>query len=152
AVRTVWNRELISFSRNRLRIVIALVQPVLYLFVLGTGLSTLTRSAVHGFSYRTFMFPGVLAFAVLMPSIFAAGSVVWDREFGFLREMLVAPVPRSTIVIGKCLGGATVAALQGLILLATAGLVHVPYHPLMLLELIGMLLLLSFTLVSFGVM
>jgi ABC-2 type transport system permease protein len=151
AVRVVWQRELIAFSRNRVRILVALVQPILYLFVLGTGLSALVRSGAPGISFRTFMFPGVLALAVLMPSFFTAGSIVFDREFGFLREMLVAPIRRSSIVIGKCLGGTTVAAFQGGLLLAFAGLVGVPYDPVMLLALIVELAVLSFALVSFGV-
>ena len=153
AVRTVWLRELILFSRSGLRLVMAFVQPLLFLFVLGTGLSSLVAGgALHGtIGFRTFMYPGVLAFAVLMPSFFSAGSVVWDREFGFLREMLVAPVPRSAIVIGKCLGGATVATGQAAVLLLLVGAVDVPYDPLMLLALLGELFLLSFTLVAGGV-
>ncbi len=152
AVRVVWQRELIAFSRNRVRIVVALVQPILYLFVLGTGLSALTRAGAAGISFRTFMFPGVLALAVLMPSFFTAGSIVFDREFGFLREMMVAPIRRGSIVIGKCLGGATVATFQGSLILLFAGLVGVPYNPVMLLTLILELALLSFALVCFGVM
>jgi len=152
AIRVVWHREVIGFTRNRVRVVIALIQPLLFLFVLGTGLQSVTRAATDGFSYRTFIFPGVLALAVLMPSFFSAGSIVFDREFGFLREMLVAPIRRSSIVIGKCLGGATVAGVQGVILLALAGLVGVPYDPLMMIALVCELLLLSFALVAFGVM
>ncbi|MGD9695934.1 MAG: ABC transporter permease [Thermoleophilia bacterium] len=152
AVRVVWHREIIAFFRNRIRIGVALVQPVLFLFVLGTGLSGLTQAAAGDISFRTFMFPGVLALAVLMPAFFSAGSVVFDREFGFLREMLVAPIRRGSIVVGKCLGGATVAAIQGALILCLAGLVDVPYDPLLLLTLIGELILLSFLLVAFGVM
>jgi ABC-2 type transport system permease protein len=94
----------------------------------------------------------VLAMSVLFTAIFSAASIVWDREFGFLREMLVAPVRRWAIVVGKCLGGATVATFQGLIFLALAGVAHVPYDPVLLLTLVGELLLLSFTLTAFGVM
>ena len=90
--------------------------------------------------------------SVLFTAIFSAASIVWDREFGFLREMLVAPVSRSAIVIGKCLGGATVATFQGIIILALAGAAGVPYNPILFLTVIGELLLLSFTLTAFGVM
>lgn len=90
--------------------------------------------------------------SVLFTAIFSAASIVWDREFGFLREMLVAPVSRSAIVIGKCLGGATVSTFQGIVILALAGLAHVPYDPILILTVIGELLLLSFTLTAFGVM
>jgi ABC-2 type transport system permease protein len=129
------------------------VQPILFLFVLGTGLSTLAgRGLPSGIDFRTFIYPGVLAMSVLFTAIFSAASIVWDREFGFLREMLVAPVSRSAIVIGKCLGGATVSTFQGIVILALAGLAHVPYDPVLLLTVIGELLLLSFTLTAFGVM
>jgi ABC-2 type transport system permease protein len=153
AVSVVWRRELIRFRTDRLRAITSLVQPVLFLFVLGTGLSRLaSRGLPVGVDFRTFIYPGVLAMSVLFTSIFSAASIVWDREFGFLREMLVAPVRRWAIVVGKCLGGATVATFQGLIFLALAGVAHVPYDPLLLLTLVGELLLLSFTLTAFGVM
>jgi ABC-2 type transport system permease protein len=153
AVSIVWRRELIRFRTDRLRAITSLVQPVLFLFVLGTGLSRLaSRGLPAGVDFRTFIYPGVLAMSVLFTSIFSAASIVWDREFGFLREMLVAPVRRWAIVVGKCLGGATVATFQGLIFLALAGVAHVPYDPLLLLTLVGELLLLSFTLTAFGVM
>ncbi|HME68145.1 MAG TPA: ABC transporter permease [Streptosporangiaceae bacterium] len=153
AVSIVWRRELIRFRTDRLRAITSLVQPVLFLFVLGTGLSGLASHGLpSGVDFKTFIYPGVLAMSVLFTSIFSAASIVWDREFGFLREMLVAPVRRWAIVVGKCLGGATVATFQGLIFLALAGVAHVPYDPLLLLTLIGELLLLSFTLTAFGVM
>ena len=153
AVRIVWYRELIRFKSDRLRAVTSLVQPVLFLFVLGTGLSSLAGHGLPpGISFKTFVYPGVLAMSVLFTAIFSAASIVWDREFGFLREMLVAPVSRSAIVIGKCLGGATVATFQGIIILALAGAAGVPYNPILFLTVIGELLLLSFTLTAFGVM
>jgi ABC-2 type transport system permease protein len=153
AVGIVWRRELIRFRSDRLRAVTSLVQPILFLFVLGTGLSRLaSRGLPVGLDYRTFIYPGVLAMSVLFTAIFSAASIVWDREFGFLREMLVAPVQRWAIVVGKCLGGATVATFQGVIFLALAGVAHVPYNPVLLLTLVGELLLLSFTLTVFGVM
>ena len=153
AVSIVWRRELIRFRTDRLRAITSLVQPVLFLFVLGTGLSRLaSRGLPAGVDFRTFIYPGVLAMSVLFTAIFSAASIVWDREFGFLREMLVAPVRRWAIVVGKCLGGATVATFQGLIFLALAGVAHVPYNPVLLLTLVGELLLLSFTLTAFGVM
>ena len=152
AVKIVWQRELIRFMQDRPRMVVSLVQPVLYLFVLGTGLSTLASRGTGGLSLRTFIFPGVLAMSTMFTAMFSAGSIVWDREFGFLREMLVAPVRRSAIVIGKCLGGASVATFQGVVILCLAGAVGVPYTPPLLLTLVAELLLLSFTLTSLGVM
>ena len=151
ALWVVWKRELIRFRRNRLRILTSLAQPVLFLFILGTGLSSIIPTAAH-FNFRTFMFAGVLGMTVLFTSIFSAISIVWDREFGFLREMLVAPVHRWTLVLGKCLGGATVATIQGAIMLALAGLVGVPYNPVMLLVLLLEMMLTAFALTAFGVM
>jgi ABC-2 type transport system permease protein len=152
AIKIVWQRELIRFSRDRMRIVTALLQPLLFLFVLGSGLSRLASAGTHGVDLRTFVYPGVLAMAVMFTAIFSAASIVWDREFGFLREMLVAPVRRGSIVLGKCFGGATVAGFQGLIVIAMAGLVHVPYAPAMLLEVFALQLLLAFSITAFGVM
>jgi ABC-2 type transport system permease protein len=153
AVSIVWQRELIRFKSDRLRAVTSLIQPVLFLFVLGTGLSSLASKGLPpGLSYRTFMYPGVLAMSVLFTAMFSAASIVWDREFGFLREMLVAPVSRWALVLGKCLGGATVATFQGIIILILAGVAHVPYDPILFLTVIGELLLLSFTITAFGVM
>jgi ABC-2 type transport system permease protein len=152
AVKVVWQRELIRFKSDRARMFTSLLQPVLYLFVLGTGLSALAAGGAGGVNLRTFMFPGVLSMALLFTAAFSAGSIVWDREFGFLREMLVAPVRRGAIVIGKCLGGATVAAGQGVVFLTLAGLVHVPYTPVLMLTLVAELLLLAFTLTAFGLM
>ena len=150
----VWRRELIRFSRNRLRILTSLAQPVLFLFVLGTGLSSLVSRGIPsdgGASFKTFMFPGVVAMTVLFTSTFSAISIVWDREFGFLREMLVAPVRRSAVIAGKCAGGATVATLQALIMVALAGAVGVPYSPVLIFTLIGEMLLAATTITSLGV-
>jgi daunorubicin resistance ABC transporter membrane protein len=153
AISIVWRRELIRFQRDRLRAVTSLIQPLLFLLVLGTGLSSLARGSLpSGVNFKTFIYPGVLAMSVLFTAIFSAASIVWDREFGFLREMLVAPVSRASIVIGKCLGGATIATLQGILILALAGLAGVPYDPVLMLTLIGEMLLLAFTLTAFGVM
>jgi ABC-2 type transport system permease protein len=152
AVKIVWQRELIRFSQDKLRIVTSLVQPFLFLFVLGTGLSTVASVGIEGVSFRTFVYPGVLCLAVMFTAMFSAASLVWDREFGFLREMMVAPVRRSSLVIGKCLGGATVAASQGVILIAIAGLVDVPYSLSLVLGVFALQLLLAFSITAFGVM
>jgi ABC-2 type transport system permease protein len=152
AIKVVWQREMIRFTKDRLRIITSLVQPFLFLFVLGTGLSRLASAGTHGVNLRTFVYPGVLCMSVMFIAIFSAASIVWDREFGFLREMMVAPVRRSSLVIGKCLGGATVAAFEGVILICLAGLVGVPYAPVLLLEIFGLQLLVAFSITAFGVM
>ena len=152
AIKIMWRREMIRFASDRLRIVTALVQPFLFLFVLGGGLQQLASAGTHGVNLKTFIYPGVLCMAVMFTAMFSAASIVWDREFGFLREMMVAPVRRSSIVIGKCLGGATVASLQGVIVLAIAGLVGVPYAPGLVFGVLGLQMLLAFTITAFGLM
>jgi ABC-2 type transport system permease protein len=152
AIKIVWRRELIRYFNDRLRMVTTLVQPLLFLFILGSGLQTLAKVGTHGVALTTFIYPGILCIAVLFTAMFSAASIVWDREFGFLREMMVAPVRRSSIVIGKCLGGATVAGFQGVIVICLAGLVHVPYNPEMIIEIFVLQLLLAFSITAFGVM
>jgi ABC-2 type transport system permease protein len=152
AIRIVWRRELIRFRADRIRIITSLVQPLLFLFVLGSGLQGLAQAGTHGVQLKTFIYPGILCISVMFTAMFSAASIVWDREFGFLREMMVAPVRRSSIVIGKCLGGATVASFQGVIVICLAGLVHVPYDPLLLLGIFALQLLLAFSITAFGVM
>jgi ABC-2 type transport system permease protein len=152
AMKIVWRRELIRFRNDRIRIVTALVQPLLFLFVLGSGLQQLSSASTDGVDLKTFIYPGILCIAVMFTAMFSAASIVWDREFGFMREMLVAPIRRSSIVIGKCLGGATVASLQGVILLCLAWAVHVPYSVTLVLGILAIQLLLAFSITAFGVM
>ena len=152
AVKAVWSRDLIRFLGNRAQTNAWLIQPLLFLFVLGSGLQSLSAASTHGVDLKTFIFPGVLCVAVLFTAMISAASLVWDRELGVLREMMIAPVSRTSIVVGKCLGGATIAASQGLIVLALAGLVGVPYDPLLLLGAVGLLVLLAFTVSAFGVL
>jgi ABC-2 type transport system permease protein len=149
-VEMVWRREMIRFLRNRTRIVGGLVQPVLFLLVLGYGIGSFITTG-GGLDYKKFVFPGTLAMSIVTTSIFSAVSIVWDREFGFLREMLVAPVSRASIVLGKTAGGATVATLQGAIMLLLAPLVGLTLTPLLVLEVLATSLLMAFALTSFGV-
>jgi ABC-2 type transport system permease protein len=145
-------RELIRFRRSPARIITGLAQPVLFLFVLGSGLSRLVGGGgAAGVDFQEFLFPGVIAMSVLFSSLFSAISIVWDREFGFLREMLVAPVSRTGLVLGKALGGGSVSVLQGLLLLLAAPLVGVDLDPLEILAMVALLLLLAFALTAFGI-
>jgi ABC-2 type transport system permease protein len=150
AAFVVWQREVIRFAKDRTRMVSALVQPLLYLFVLGVGLSSIVPARHGSVDFKTFLFPGVLATSVLFSASFSGISMIWDREFGFLREMLVAPVSTTAILTGKCLGGATVATAQSLALLVVAGLVGVPYAPVMMLALIGLMFLMAFMVTALG--
>jgi ABC-2 type transport system permease protein len=151
-IRTVLRREAIRFANDQKRAMSVLLQAVLWLFVMGAGLSALTPTVTDTVDMRTFLFPGVIALSMIQTSMASAGSVVWDREFGFLREMLVAPVRRSSIVIGKVMGGALLATAEGIVLLALAGLVGVPYYPLLMLALLAEMFLTAFLVTAFGVM
>ena len=146
----VWLRELIRFERTRTRILSGLIQPVLFLIVLGYGMSGLVGSTA-GFDFKKFMFPGIMAMSVVTTAIFSGMSIVWDREFGFLREMLVAPTSRASLALGKTAGGATVAAAQGSIMLVLAPLIGVHLTVVLVLEIIGLELLMAIALTAFGV-
>ena len=146
----VWQRELIRFIRTKTRILSSFVQPILFLFVLGYGMTSLVGTT-GGFDFKKFVFPGIVAMTVVTTAIFSAISIVWDREFGFLREMLVAPVSRGALVLGKALGGTTIATIQGTIMLALAPLIGVHLTVLLVLEVILLEALMAFALTTFGV-
>ena len=152
AIRIVWRRDLIRFVNDRVRIISSLIQPLLFLFVMGSGLQQLSSASTHGVNLKTFIYPGILCIAVMFTAMFSAASIVWDREFGFLREMMVAPIRRSSIVIGKCFGGATVASTQGLIMILLAPLVGVPYSLTLVVGIFSLQLILAFSITAFGVM
>ena len=152
AARIVCHRELLRWVKDRRRLAAGLVQPLLWLFVLGTGLSRVVSVGSEDIDFRTFLFPGVLATSVMFTAVFSGVSVVWDREFGFLREMLVAPIRRTSIMAGKCLGGAIVATAQAVVILALAGLAGVPYSPVLMIELLAVLFLASLSITAFGLL
>ena len=128
AIYMLWLRDLKRYWYDKVRIIASLGQPLLFLFVLGTALSP-SFQGPGGMKFSEFIFPGIIAMTVLFTSIFSAISIVWDREFGFLKEVLVAPVSRWAIVIGKAAGGATVAVLQGCLMLILAPLVGIALTP-----------------------
>ncbi len=115
---SIWQRELVRFFRERSRAVTSFVQPLLYLLVFGSGLATVVnQSAIAGVNFRVFLLPGVIVMTTLFTSMFSGMSIVWDREFGFLKEILVSPVSRPAVIAGKVAGGATTAGMQGLAIL-----------------------------------
>ena len=120
-VYVLWLRQLKRYLRSRSRIVGSLGQPLLFLVALGFGFGPIFQRAGQG-NYLQFLAPGVIAMTILFTSIFSGIELIWDRQFGFLKETLVAPVPRLTIMIGRTLGGATVAMLQGLLVFGFCGL------------------------------
>jgi len=118
----MWRRQLIRFWRSRSRVVAALGQPLLFLLAFGFGFSAIFEAAGEG-NYIQFVAPGIIGMSIIFSSIFTGMEVIWDRQFGFLKETLVAPVPRSAIMIGRTLGGATVSVAQGLLVLVITILV-----------------------------
>lgn len=148
AIRTVCRRELIRFAKDRTQMLMALIQPLLFEFVLGSGLQSLSRPSPEDLT--TFLFPGVVCMVVLFTAILRSASLVWDRELGFLKEMVVAPVSRASILIGKGLGGTVIAMSQGMLLLALAPLADVPYDLPMLLGVLVLLVPLAFLVTAFG--
>jgi ABC-2 type transport system permease protein len=158
AIYIIWYRDVIRYWRDRARIVASLAQPLLYLLVFGLGLSSSLSgfgasagAGGTGLNYVQFMYPGILGMTVLFTSVFSAISIVWDREFGFLKEILVAPINRSAVAIGKGLGGATQALIQGMIMLIFAPLAGVHLSLLIVVELIPVLFIFSFAITSMGV-
>src|SRR5208282_1678698 len=115
AIYILWLRELKKYSRSRTQIIASMGQPLLYLLVLGFGLGPVFEKAGSG-NYRQFISPGIMGMTVLFTSVFSGIALLWDRQFGFLKETHVAPVPRIRIMIGRTLGGATVAMLQGVLI------------------------------------
>lgn len=152
AIKIMWRRDMIRFLTDRMRIVTSLVQPLLYLFVLGAGLNSFASISSGSFNLKTFIYPGILCMTVTFMAMFSSMSIVWDREFGFLREMMVAPIRRSSIVIGKVLGGATVATMQGVIMLLMAPLVDVPLSLPLVVGILLLMMLLAAAISAFGVM
>ena len=156
AIYIIWYRDILRYSRDRWRLVASLAQPLLYLLVFGSGLSSaLGRGTLFGtaggFTYIQFIYPGIIGMAILFTAIFGAMSIVWDREFGFLKEVLVAPIDRSAVAIGKALGSTTQAMIQGLILLVLAPFVGVKLSALTVIELVPLTAVLAFGLSSFSV-
>ncbi len=157
AVYIIWYRDILRYWRDRWRLVASLAQPLLFLVVFGSGLSSSLGSgglfgARGGLSYIQFVFPGIIGMSILFTSIFGAMSIVWDREFGFLKEVLVAPIDRWAVAIGKALGGTTQAMIQGLILLVLAPFVGVKLSLLTIFAVIPLAAVLAFGLSAFGVM
>ncbi len=146
----IWLRDLIRYVRQRSRLYGSIARPILWLFILGSGLRP-SFGAIHGYDYTQFIFPGIIAMALIFTAIQSAISIIWDREFGFLKEILVAPVPRTAIAIGKAFAGSTLSVFQGVLILIFAPLVKVPlaWHKIALL--VPAMFLISFALVGIGI-
>jgi len=145
AVYTLWQRELVRFYRQPSRVVGAVGTALLFWLVLGTGIS-----GISGTDYRAYFFPGTIVMSVMFTCIFSNASIIEDRQAGFLQSVMVAPVSRAAIVMGKILGGATLSTLQGLILLPFAGTVGASFQPGSAFGLVLSLFLLSFVINAGG--
>ena len=143
-------REILRFVSERSRVLSSFGMPLLFLVIFGAGFNRVIGSLTAEVDFVKFIYPGIVAMTVLMTSVFSGLSVVWDREFGFLKEVLVAPLSRTGVVIGKAVGTGVVALCQGLILLVLAPVLGVSLTPLMLLKLLPLLVILSLSLSGLG--
>jgi ABC-2 type transport system permease protein len=145
-------REILRFVGDRSRAFSSLLMPLLFLVVFGAGFNKVMGPLAQGVDYIRFMYPGILAMTVLTGSLFAGISVVWDREFGFLKEILVAPLGRTGIVLGKAIGGTVVVLLQALVMLVLAPILGVPLSPGLVMTLVPVVVLLSLGLSGLGIL
>jgi ABC-2 type transport system permease protein len=154
----LWLREVMRAMRDRGQLIGGVSRPILWVLILGIGLNPYFRGEVYGevtfvvpFTYLQFIFPAVIALNIMFTSVQSAVSVIWDREFGFLREVLVSPLSRATVLLGKILGGTTVAVLHGCLVLILARFADVPLTLTDVLKALGLMALLAFALTSLGV-
>jgi len=153
--RTIWviaYRELLRFVQDKPRMVSSFSMPIIFLIIFGAGFGRLIGQMMPGVNYIQFMYPGILAMTVLMTSVMSGVSIVWDREFGFLKEVLVSPLSRSGVLAGKAVGAATIAIIQGAIMLVLAPIVNVPINLGTVLALLPLLLILSLALSGLGLL
>lgn len=153
--RSIWviaYREFLRFIQDRSRMFSSFSMPILFLVIFGAGFGKLIGQMMPGMNYIQFMYPGILAMTVLMTSVMSGVSIVWDREFGFLKEVLVSPLNRGGILVGKAVGAAGIAVMQGVIMLMIAPLVGVSLNWGIVLSLIPLLLILSGCLSGLGLL
>ncbi|MFF9851019.1 ABC transporter permease [Streptomyces litmocidini] len=148
AVHALVHRDLLRLAGQRTHTALMLLHPALYLLILGGGLAALIPQASLGVGYQAYLFPGMLMMTVQTPAIMVGIRLITDRESGYLRELLMAPVRRSTLLLGSCAGGTLTAAVQGAVLLGLAGVAGLPYDPVLLGLLLAGMVLASFTVTS----
>jgi ABC-2 type transport system permease protein len=150
AIYVIVARELKKFVRERSRLFSAIARPLLWLFIVGAGISRLVPRDM-GVPYTQFIFPGIIGMTILFSSIFSSISIIWDKEFGFMKEILVAPVSRFSIVIGKALSGTIVSTLQAMIILALFPVLGFKLGVLQILSVIAVCISISFCISAFGI-
>jgi ABC-2 type transport system permease protein len=150
----IWYRDLLRFWRDKARLFTSFIQPFLFLVIFGTGIAaSMSHMALENdFDYIQFMYPGIIGMVVLFTAIMSGVSIVWDREFGFLKEVLVAPISRTSIAIGKVLGGATIATIQGLLMLIFIPFVDISISISQVLLLIPLMFVVAFSLTAMGIL
>ncbi|MEV7871679.1 ABC transporter permease [Streptomyces sp. NPDC088124] len=148
AVHALVYRDLLRLAGQRAHTALMLLHPVLFLLILGGGLTALIPDSSLGVGYQTYLFPGILMMTVQAPAIMVGIRLITDRQSGYLRELLMAPVARATLLLGSCAGGTLVATVQGAVLLALAGVVGLPYDPILLVLLLSSMILVSFTITA----
>ena len=148
-IYAVWLREAKIYVREKERLVSALISPLLWIFGFGGGLGSSVES-ISGYPYQVFIYPGIMVMTVLFTSLFFGVYIIWDRKLDFLKEVLVAPVSRASVFLGKMLGGVTDAMVQVVYLIIIGFFISIPFTPLVVLEAFLMLLLISIAMVSIG--
>ena len=150
AVYVICMRDIRRFFREKSQVIGSVARPAFWLVIMGTGFSTVFRSETG--TYAQFLFPGIIGMTVLFTSVFSAVSIIWDRQFGFLREILVAPVSRTSVAVGKTLSGCFQSMIQGAIILALSPLVNVKLTPVIVVQVLLLIFLASFALTSLGLL
>jgi len=148
-IYTLWLREIKRYLRDRARIISSFVQPLLWLLIFGSGIR-FSGTTIGNLTYQQYIFPGIIGQTLLFTSMFMGISVIWDREFGFLKEILVAPISRFSVFLGKMLGDSTDAVIQGIIVFALGVFLGIPLNPLTFLEALPVMILMTFGLVGIG--
>ncbi|TLY06405.1 MAG: ABC transporter [Thaumarchaeota archaeon] len=149
-IYALWLREFKVFMREKSRLVASTFTPILWLFVIGSGLGAANPSTAPGVDYQQFIFPGIVAMSIIFSSVFFGSYIIWDRKFDFLKSVMVAPVSRGSVFVGKTLGGMTTSLIQAAILLAIGAVIGIPFTPLSLVQVVATILLMSFGLTSLG--
>ena len=149
-IYALWLREFKVFMREKSRLVASTFTPILWLFVIGSGLGAANPSTAPGVDYQQFIFPGIVAMSIIFSSVFFGSYIIWDRKFDFLKSVMVAPVSRGSVFVGKTLGGMTTSLVQAAILLAIGAAIGIPFTPLSLVQVVATILLMSFGLTSLG--
>jgi len=151
AVYVMWLRQMKRFIRFKSRLIVMIVQPLLFLIILGTGFNRFQFQGIEGIPFIHFFAPGIITMAIIFSSMFTGVSVLWDKQFGFLQEVLVAPISRFSIILGRTFGGATIALLQGFFILAISIILGIPISGLIgIILTIFFMISIAITAVGFG--